>query len=318
MADHSTIEWTDSTWNVITGCEIESPGCRRCYAMRLAGTRLRHHWSREGLTKASAAGPVWTGETRFNEQWLRQPLQWKRKRRIFVVAHGDLFYERVPDAWIDQVFAVMVLAPQHTFQVLTKRTARMATYIKALGTPAGYDRLEAAARAIGYTLRHEGIPLVAWPFKHVWLGTSIESQPYAEVRREPLREIASGGWLTWVSYEPALGAVNWTGWEFLRWFVSGGESGADARPSHPDWHRAARDFCKANSIPFHFKQWGAWKAGNVRVHVLDASADVAWPDGTIGSGSAAERGGGGVSLYCVGKKAAGRLLDGRTHDEYPR
>lgn len=109
MADHSTIEWTDATWQPITGCSIVSPGCTNCYAMRIAGTRLRHHPSREGLTNPSKAGPVWNGKVRFNEQWLLQPLQWKKPRRIFVCAHGDLFHESVPDEWIDKIFGNYIL-----------------------------------------------------------------------------------------------------------------------------------------------------------------------------------------------------------------
>jgi protein gp37 len=131
MADSTKIEWTDATWNPITGCSVVSPGCTNCYAMRLAGTRLAHHESRAGLTRDTKAGPVWTGEVRFNEQWIDQPLRWRKPRLIFVCAHGDLFAEGVPDEWIDRVFAVMALAPQHTFQVLTKRSARMREYMSA-------------------------------------------------------------------------------------------------------------------------------------------------------------------------------------------
>jgi protein gp37 len=125
MSDNSHIEWTDATWNPITGCSILSPGCTNCYAMGLAGTRLRHHPSRAGLTREVNGHHVWTGDVRLNEQWLTQPLQWSRPRMIFVCAHGDLFHESVPDEWIDRVFAVMALCPQHTFLVLTKRSARM-------------------------------------------------------------------------------------------------------------------------------------------------------------------------------------------------
>ena len=125
MAQDSKIEWTDATWNPITGCSVVSPGCTNCYAMGLAGTRLKNLPSRIGLTRESKAGPVWNGQVRLNAEWLDQPLRWKRPRKIFVCAHGDLFAEAVPDEWIDRVFAVMALAPQHTFQVLTKRSAPM-------------------------------------------------------------------------------------------------------------------------------------------------------------------------------------------------
>ena len=202
MADKSSIEWTDATWNPITGCSLASPGCINCYAMRLAGTRLRHHPSRRRLTINTKNGPVWTGEVRFNEPWADQPLRWRRPRRIFVCAHGDLFHESVPDEWIDQVFAVMERCPHHMFQVLTKRSARMLQYL-------GASRI--------------------WPLRNVWLGTSIEDQRRAYERRAPMRHLAETGWRTWVSYEPAIGPVDWEGWEHTRWMVSGGESGPKAR-----------------------------------------------------------------------------------------
>ena len=110
MADNSSIEWTDATWNPVTGCTLVSDGCTNCYAAQLAATRLKHHPSRKGLARLNAAGVAkFTGEVRFNEPWLDQPLRWRRPRRIFVCAHGDLFHESVPDEWIDRVFAVMAL-----------------------------------------------------------------------------------------------------------------------------------------------------------------------------------------------------------------
>jgi protein gp37 len=126
MSDGTKIEWTDATWNPITGCTLVSEGCRHCYAARLAATRLRHLPSRQGLARLNAAGEAkFTGEVRFNGDVLEQPLRWKRARMIFVCAHGDLFHESVPDEMIDRIFAVMALCPQHTFQVLTKRPERM-------------------------------------------------------------------------------------------------------------------------------------------------------------------------------------------------
>ena len=143
MAEHSTIEWTDATWNPITGCSVISPGCKNCYAMKLAGGRLQHHPSRAGLTQPSAAGPVWNGLVRFNMEWLEQPLHWKRPRDVFVCAHGDLFHESVPDQWIADVFGVMHAASWHTFQVLTKRAARM----RALLNSAAFLELVEIGRA---------------------------------------------------------------------------------------------------------------------------------------------------------------------------
>lgn len=135
MADTTKIEWTDATWNPITGCTVHSAGCTNCYDMQLAGTRLRDHPSRMGLTRKVNGNHVWTGEVKFNEQWLLQPIQWKRPRDIFVCAHADLFHENVPDEWIDKIFAVMALAPWHRLQVLTKRSARMRAYCSDPETP---------------------------------------------------------------------------------------------------------------------------------------------------------------------------------------
>ena len=110
MADRTQIEWSDATWNPITGCSVVSPGCTNCYAMRLAGTRMRSHPSREGLTLASKAGPVWNGQVRFNAEWLEQPLNWAKPRMIFVCAHGDLFHPDVERHWIAQVLGVATAA----------------------------------------------------------------------------------------------------------------------------------------------------------------------------------------------------------------
>ena len=113
MAEHSKIEWTDATWNPITGCSRVSRGCEHCYAERLAATRLRNHPSRAGLTDRHGR---WNGQVRFNESWLDQPVRWKRPRRVFVVAHGDLFHEQVPFNWIDRVFEVMADSPSIGFR----------------------------------------------------------------------------------------------------------------------------------------------------------------------------------------------------------
>src|SRR3546814_5635160 len=119
MAVGTKIGWTDATWIPLTGCSVVSTGCKHCYAMKLAGTRLKHVATRKCLTVDTKAGPVWTGEVRFNESELPCPLSWRRPRMIFVCAHGDLFHEAVPAAWVDLVFAVMTVAPHNTFQMLT-------------------------------------------------------------------------------------------------------------------------------------------------------------------------------------------------------
>ena len=316
MADGTKIEWTEATWNPITGCSVKSPGCAKCYAMKLAGTRLQHHPSRAGLTVKTKTGPVWNGEVRFNERWLDQPLQWTKPRKIFVVAHGDLFHENVPEEWIAQVFNVMARCPQHKFQILTKRIDRAADI---LGSPKNHALWSPK-------LWHRSV------LSNVWIGTSVEDQTRADERREPLRAIANMRWHTWVSYEPALGHVNWTDWHFIHWLVSGGESGPNARPSHPDWHRKSRDWCVAAGVPFFFKQWGNYtdmkhagivehgpvtnKTGNVRDWI---NSTVTFSDGSKQTVSAHSWTGHGTDLvFNVGKKRAGALLDGREWREFPR
>ena len=312
MADHSSIEWTDATWNPVTGCSVVSPGCTNCYAMRLAGTRLKHHASRAGLTVETKAGPVWTGEVRFNEVWLDQPLRWKRPRRIFVCAHGDLFHEQVPDEWIDRVFAVMALAPQHIFQVLTKRAQRMRNYFWQ--DPVG-RRGQIRFRVDVMLARSDRLEerlsfLRVWPLPNVWLGVSVEDQPRADERIPQL--LATPAAVRFVSAESLLGPMDltqscaiWWGKRgpgagpfdlkrrpLLDWVIVGGESGPSARPMRPDWVRGLRDQCQAAGVPFFFKQWGEFAPGDYRCF--------------------------GENSVRLGKRAAGRVLDGREWNELPR
>lgn len=239
MAEHTKIEWTDATWNPVTGCSVVSPGCTNCYAMRLAGTRLKHHPSRAGLTRDSKAGPVWTGEVRFIEAWLTQPLQWKRPRTVFVCAHGDLFHEEVPDAWIDQVFAVMALSPQHTFQVLTKRSDRMRAYMDrgagriADATIALRRTPLAVANGLGPTavvpLPHVRPGAPWWPLPNVWLGVSAEDQRRADERVPGL--LATPAAVRFVSAEPLLGPIDFNSTLGGTLWI-GGQRGCDGMHRH--------------------------------------------------------------------------------------
>lgn len=327
MAETTRIEWTEATWNPITGCTLVSEGCRHCYAARLAATRLRDHPSRAGLARVNASGEAkFTGEVRFNEDWLDQPLRWRRPRRVFVCAHGDLFHESVPDEWIDRVFAVMALASQHTFQVLTKRPERMRDYLGAHDVGLRWRDLmpERARVHIG-----RAVNWTCGGLSNVWLGTSVEDQATADARIPHL--LATPAAVRFVSAEPLLGAVDLTtvamntpdeaddpcrenvlrpheGWPALDWIIVGGESGAGARPMHPDWARSLRDQCQAAGVPFFFKQWGAWAAikddGGSWIDEWRVRAD-----GTMGAD--------GAPMQPVGKSAAGRLLDGRTWDDMP-
>ncbi len=334
MGDRSTIEWTDATWNPITGCTLVSDGCRNCYAARLAATRLKNHPSRKGLARINGSGVAkFTGEVRLNEGWLDQPLRWRRPRRIFVCAHGDLFHESVPDAWIDQVFAVMAHAPQHVFQVLTKRPLRALFY---LSNPTTLGRIWACLANPHPLFRHGNPDLSRWPLRNLWLGTSVEDQATADERVPLLLDAAAV--VRFVSYEPALGPVDFrniepaeryerdalTGFDFdqggvrqrIDWVIAGGESGPGARPAHPDWFRKVRDDCAAAGVPFLLKQWGAF------LHEDQRDADGRdLHDAWRGGGDDGDRGwhhwdDGSASLR-IGKKAAGRLLDGQAHDAFP-
>lgn len=348
MADGTKIEWTDATWNPITGCAIVSPGCANCYAMKLAGTRLQHHKSRAGLTVETKTGPVWNGITRFNEEWLDQPLRWKRPRRVFVCAHGDLFAESVPDAWIDQVFAVMALCPQHTFQVLTKRAARMRAYLSAPTRQASINGAIWAALGTlrGSKIEHGGNWRCALPLPNVWLGVSAEDQRRADERVIDL--LGTPAAIRYVSAEPLLGRIQFRNLKpgpegitldalrgaftatqtakidlasllplperrpGLDWVIVGGESGHGSRPMHPEWEREIRTDCEAAFVPYFGKQWGAW--------MPTAADDGEWPENAesmIRLRVDGYRGPDGWPMQRVGKTFAGRLFDGAEHNGMP-
>ena len=214
MADHTGIEWTDATWNPVTGCTKVSPGCKNCYAERLA-IRLRAMRSpryRNGFAVT------------LQPDQLDLPLRWRRPRRIFVNSMSDLFHEFVPDEYIRQVFDVMRQAHWHTFQVLTKRSERLAAL--ALRLP--------------------------WP-RNVWQGVSVESAPYAG-RVQDLTRVPAA--VRFLSVEPLLGPIPRLPLEGLQWVIVGGESGPGHREMSAEWVRMLRDQCVAASVPFFFKQWG--------------------------------------------------------------
>lgn len=319
MADGTKIEWSDMTWNVITGCTVLSAGCKRCYAMRLAGTRLRNHHSREGLTVATSAGPVWNGKVRFNDCWLLDPLRKRRPRLIFLNAHGDTWHEDVREEWIDQTLAVVALSPQHIIQSLTKRSARMRAYLNDPATPgriiAAVEQLHRAGAIDRKTF--ERFALV-WPLPNLFAGVSVENQRWADERIPDL--LASPAAVRWLSCEPLLGPIDLTniagnmpeygdkrahGTDVLTphnmilrpqidCVVTGGESGPGSRVMLKEWPRQIRDHCAAAGVFFDFKQWGEWAP----TRIVGTSIEIL----------------GARSMTRYGKKAAGRLLDGVQHD----
>ena len=170
-----------------------------------------------------------------------------------------------------------------------------------------------------HALGHDGTYAGPWPLPNAWIGASVENQDAANERRAPLQALAEQGWNTWVSNEPAVGPVDWSGWEFIRWLVSGGESGYGAEPSHPDWLRMARDWAARNGIPFYAKQWGEW--GEPESIEKTGVAHTGWWEDAPEDGGVARRGFGERDVdeivYRVGKRAAGHFLDGQEHLAYP-
>ena len=219
----SKIEWTEATWNPIVGCSVVSPGCTNCYAMKMAGRleamgTLQHY---AGTTKRSKAGAVWTGKLALApERTLLEPLRRRKPTTYFVNSMGDLFHEDVPDAWIDRVFAVMALSPQHTYQILTKRAARMRAYVSDPATPGRvYDivcdlSLEQAANVIllarpehaAHAPLGRKVLLGRWPLPNVWKGVSAEDQARADERVPDL--LATPAAVRFVSAEPLLGPID--------------------------------------------------------------------------------------------------------------
>jgi protein gp37 len=219
------IEWTDATWNPLRGCSRVSEGCRNCYAERVAARFCKPGEAYHGVAKVTAPRDDldrvggrrngWTGEVKLIEEHLTDPLRWRRPRRIFVNSMSDLFHEKVSDEWIDRIFAVMALARQHTFQVLTKRPERMRAYLSSRRVEERTARASAllvpneqlSAKRVSPDLQQEAMAGWAkWPLPNVWLGVSVEDQATADKRIPLLLQTPAA--VRFVSYEPALGPVD--------------------------------------------------------------------------------------------------------------
>ncbi|MGE3889438.1 MAG: DUF5131 family protein [Vicinamibacterales bacterium] len=214
MSATTSIEWTDKTWNPVRGCSVISPGCVNCYAMKLAHRFSGPGKPYEGLTKLTKAGPQWTGQIRLVEEALAEPLRWRKPARIFVNSMSDLFHEGVPDEFIASVFGVMAASPWHTFQVLTKRPARMRNWFRWIEESAVSKGGAAnAARGVRWHLWHHIDDLRVhdprqpwiWPLPNVWLGVSVENQQQADARIPLLLETPAA--VRWISAEPLLERV---------------------------------------------------------------------------------------------------------------
>lgn len=296
MGDGTGIEWTDATWNPIRGCSRVSEGCRNCYAERVA-----NRYSGEGLPyEGLAANGKWTGKVIVVESHMEDPIRWKKPRRIFVNSMSDLFHEELPFEQVARIFCVMAAAPQHTFQVLTKRPARMLAFFEWCKTHSLTVALSAPLPKV-----------MQWPLPNVGIGVTAEDQRAAEYRIPILLEVPAA-W-RFVSIEPMIGPVRLrhidadkAGHRYcqldaltgkhtdmgrpceplpkLDWVICGGESGPGARPMAMEWARSLRDQCLVTGVPFFFKQWGDHDQVGER----------------------------------VGKRAAGSMLDDRQHKEFPR
>jgi protein gp37 len=269
MSAITGIEWTDRTWNPTVGCDRVSPGCARCYAKTLhdrrheavgRGAKLARQYSQPFETVQLMPGR------------LSDPLGWRKPARVFVNSVSDLFHDDVPDEFIARVFAVMALAWQHTFQVLTKRPARMREWVRGvtLDSLASVGMREALAK-YGPVLSGRDDAWIArngdavreqfttWPLPNVWLGVSVENQRWADERIPLLMQTPAAK--RFLSCEPLLGPVDlrWhlsSVWPGIDWVIVGGESGNGAREMRPEWAQAIRDECTAHDVAFFFKQWG--------------------------------------------------------------
>jgi len=241
------IEWTDSVWNPVHGCShAGTPGCDNCYAKRMA-VRLRGRYGYPGGYADPESDPF---DVVLDYDRLDEPLRWKKPRRVFVVSMGDLFHERVPADFVEDVFEVMSQCRQHTFLVLTKRPQNIQAKL--------YEQIGTSPRLLG---GGDFLP-------NVWFGVTVENQDAADSRILSLLSIPAAGYF--VSNEPLLGPVTyeWAVWHALRnsnhldglrmlnWIIVGGETGPGARPMDPQWARAIRDECREAGVPFFFKKMG--------------------------------------------------------------
>lgn len=221
MADGSAIEWTDATWNPVTGCTKITSGCVNCYAARFS-ERFRgvpNHPFENGFDITLRPGR------------LDQPLRWRRPRTIFVNSMSDLFHKEVPRAFVDQVFDTMEKADWHKYQVLTKRSSLMRNYLQR---------------------RYAVSP----PPSHMWFGVSVEDRAACS-RIDHLRQAPAA--VRFLSIEPLIGAVGTIDLTGIHWVIVGGESGPGARPMLEEWVREVRDQCASQGVAFFFKQWGGYR-----------------------------------------------------------
>ncbi len=224
MASESSIEWTQMTWNPVRGCTRVSEGCRNCYAERLATRFAGVGQAYEGLSLMTPAGPRWTNQVRLVDEVLEQPLRWRQPRLIFVNSMSDLFHPDVTVEFIERVFDVIQRCPQHTFQMLTKRSERL----------------------------RELAPRLNWP-ANAWMGVSVEDARVTH-RIDDLRSVPAT--VRFLSVEPLIGPIDNLPLDGIDWVIVGGESGPGARPIKSEWVENIFQQCQQAEVAFFFKQWG--------------------------------------------------------------
>ena len=335
------INYGEEAWSIVTGCTPVSSGCKNCWARELHNRRHRAYLDGKKMP------PQYTKPfevVQLHENRLDEPLHWRNPRRVLVAFGGDLFHEDVPIDTIANIFAVMRLAEQHTFLVLTKRAERMHSILT--GSEFGMEYRDTIEVLTGGGLTGFGPPL-----DNVWLGVSVEDQITADERIPLLLKTPAA--VRFVSCEPLLGPVDlkpaeigqwpdmtrwmpnkeeWDDWKYwmhkengIQWVIVGGESGPGARPMHPDWAHSMRDQCQAAGTPFFFKQWGEWlqedqiyrPINDPNINVLNYEAHRVLMRGSEKFEDLVHQWEDTTIAFRVGKKAAGHLLDGVEWQEFP-
>ncbi len=327
------IYWQRS-WNVVRGCSKVSPGCDHCWLEAETARHAKHPNPKIALPCWPAiTNGAWSGNVHMDLLALPKPLT-IQKPTVWAV-WSDLFHEQVTDEFLDRVFAVMALAPWHLFLVLTKRPERMRAFFERCKA-ANWNNVRDAINHPSLCGQGDRKGSLETPLPNLWLGVTAENQAMADARIPILLETPAAA--RFVSVEPMLGPINlgflrapkdedYVGWpgdgpidvvvtrraDLLHWVIAGGETGPGARPTHPDWLRSLRDQCAAAGVPFLLKQLGEWSqdpAGDRCVNLAGRHMPNNEPHGKNGTGT--------VRIRRVGKRAAGRLLDGCTHDAYPQ
>lgn len=375
----SNIEWTEETWNPVVGCDKVSPGCKYCYAIRMAWRLAHIGHSKEkykGLVVKNENGQLnWTGKVNYDPRMLAKYIGTKTPKTVFPNSMGDIFHEELSVVTIAEIFAAMWLTPHVTYQLLTKREKRMEMIMNSeefmIELHKAANRLhDQYIKPLESELYFYGEVAPGHSMPNVQIGVSVENQEAADQRIPPL--INTPAAIRWISMEPLLGPVDISKYNMfsycpeengtidsgcrgckgdskgdcqaiirspIDWVVVGGESGKDARPMHPEWARSLRDQCAAAKIPFFFKQWGVWHTR--WFHAGKKEFDFKFYDSYLQFTQKdwVQKGDACISIdgtrckigkdfmNCaypvaimqkVGKKKAGRLLDGKLHDDYPK